>query len=372
MDGLVISRNNSILKAIIEKKATVNDAEGNARILDGEHFEKNIQYQKKSHADKTVYQYSRRWEDWRTFSEDNNYSTIPADPQSVSAWIIKSFEERNLKISSVRILVASINYFHGLAEVQSPTTHPAVKNAIAGIHEVLREKGKAEPVKSAPIMRDDLNDCIFSMEPSNRTTRDAALLLLLWGCALRRSELSQIKVSDVILFKGEPILRIQKQKNHKVTKYKAILKNVNPLLCAFSRINELIKTFDLQKDDYLFGINIHRADSFNVNGSPLCGSSINRIVKRYFSKTHIDELSGQMRKYTSHSGRRGFVSQARKDGLSFEVIMEQTQHKSINSVTGYDGSKEEISDSSFFGYTTKSTFKNGDKHYSRDTEKSTE
>lgn len=215
-------------------------------------------------------------------------------------------------------------------------------------------------------MREDLSKVILSMEPGNRTTRDAALLLTLWNCALRRSELSNIKVKDIIVFKGEPILRIPKQKNHKITKYKAIIQNDNPALCTFQRIQTLIKSFNLKDDDYLFGTKIHRADTFKNDGSPLCGSSINRIVKRYFSKITIDELSGQMRKYTSHSGRRGFVSQGRKDGLSFEIIMEQTQHKSINSVTGYDGSKEEISESSFFGYKTKPTFKNGEAN-SRDT-----
>ena len=152
--------------------------------------------------------------------------------------------------------------------------------------------------------------------PGAQAARDAALLAILLGCGLRRSEAANLNIED--LDTTEATLRVIGKGNHEriahmnggvQTAVNAWLKTrgttAGPLLCAMTG-----------KGDQITGRRLHT-------------DSIWRILKRRAKEARIRDC-------TPHDLRRTFITSLLDEGNDIAVASRMAGHRNISTTTRYD------------------------------------
>jgi integrase len=115
---------------------------------------------------------------------------VPATPQVVAGYLAGS---EDLAVSTLRRRLAAIADAHQTGGYPDPTKHPLVRKVFRGIRRV---RG-AEVLAPDPLDASMLSAMIGAMPEDLAGKRDRALLLVGFFCALRRSELVSLCVTDV-------------------------------------------------------------------------------------------------------------------------------------------------------------------------------
>ncbi|MBA7492552.1 Tyrosine recombinase XerC [subsurface metagenome] len=153
-------------------------------------------------------------------------------------------------------------------------------------------------------------------------------LLFVMGCniALRISDLLSVKVKDIIDFKGDikTYLHIKESKTGRSAKI-YINNTVKEALLYY-----LDKTKGIDPDSYLFK-------------SERSNKKLDRIRAWGLIQKWTKDVGLEVERYGTHTLRKTWGYQARKQGLSIEQISEKLGHKSVTVTRRYIGiSQEEI------------------------------
>ena len=164
-----------------------------------------------------------------------------------------------------------------------------------------RRKTAGARKHAKPIMNDMIKE--FIEECSDK--RDRALVLIGWSAALRRSEIRNIRVRDLIYKKRRGLqLYIPRSKTDQSgAGYHIAIVN-KPTIQA---VNEWIQISKVT--GYLF-------PSPRNSKKPISGQAIADIFKKYFGE-----------EYSPHGARSGFMTSAAENGAAFEKILEVSRHK---------------------------------------------
>jgi site-specific recombinase XerD len=129
---------------------------------------------------------------FREYCDGKGASSLPATAETVAASLAAQ-SGSGTKPSTISRRVAAIRYAHKLAGVPTPTDAEAVKATVRGIprtHTVA--KVKKSPAVCSKVL------AMAATVPSGLTgLRDAAILLLGFAGAFRRSELVALDVTDI-------------------------------------------------------------------------------------------------------------------------------------------------------------------------------
>jgi site-specific recombinase XerD len=153
--------------------------------------------------------------------------------------------------------------------------------------------------------------------------RNKALVLLSFWGAFRTSEIINLKMQNIEFHADGLLIRIENSKTDKEKKglYKFIpyhFKDKN--FCAVTFLKDYLSSANIETD-YIF-VSIHKNNKVTKN--QLNRSNTNTIVKSYFNES-----------YSTHSLRAGFVTTASESGATIQQIMQQTNHKSVQTVIDY-------------------------------------
>lgn len=206
---------------------------------------------------------------------------------------IRHEREKGLSVSTVnRKLSAIKSYYKYLVRSGVLRHNPA---------DVL-ESAKMEKRLPKPLDVEDVEAVIsnaFSM-------RDKLLLTLLYGTGIRRSELVNIRVSD-INFRREHITVFGKG-------------NKERIIPLNQEVMQLMKEFiTVTKSTWLFP---------GYGGGHISTRQVNDIVKKYGDKLGIENL-------TPHRFRHTLFSLMWERGADIRAIQEMAGHSSINTTNGY-------------------------------------
>ena len=106
---------------------------------------------------------------------------------------------------------AAISYQHRCHGLDDPVRHEGVRQARRGLRRIL---GTGPRRLARPLTVDDIGQIVGSI---NRTTpigaRDAALILIGYAAALRRSELVALRLDDVVARPGGLLLTIRRSRS---------------------------------------------------------------------------------------------------------------------------------------------------------------
>lgn len=263
------------------------------------------------------------WGVWATWAEAHDKPVFPAPPGAVALWL--SFVE---SVPTMNTVLAAIRWRHHAARAFSPTDAEEVKMAAKAVK---RRLGTASHGAKSAITMDELPRLIAQIDRSTPLgQRDAALILLGWHAALRRSELAALRWNDLAKAPGGIAVTIRRSKTDQEGAGQVVgVESVGDDLCAVAALAEWRKASrEGQADDGP----IFR--SFETNGrlthARLSAKSVAAVVKRYGEAAGLDP-----RKLGGHSLRSGFVTEAYRRHAGDVEIMGTTRHKNATMLERY-------------------------------------
>ena len=143
-------------------------------------------------ADSSVRAYAGGWKRFRAWCAVNQLPDLPAAPERVAAFLT-DYAETGVKAATLTKWTAAIAHYHHHAGYESPTQTPHVRRTLR----LLRRRFGSAQTQKAPLLIDDLREALERLPETIIGRRDAALLLLGFAGAFRRSELVALEVSDI-------------------------------------------------------------------------------------------------------------------------------------------------------------------------------
>lgn len=247
---------------------------------------------------------------------------MPAAPATVALYLTDLAQVA--KTSTVERRLAAITFAHRTAGQPTPTDHPTVKAVWAGIRRVHGTAGD----QAAPITIPLLRRMITTLPSGPGGARDAALLLVGFAGAFRRSELVALDVGDVEERHEGFVVTVRRSKTdqdgagHQV----GIPYGSNPATCPVRNLQAWVDLAAITAGPIFRPVDRYA----RIGEGRLSPAGANRIVQRAVLRTGIDS-----RPYSAHSLRAGLATAAAEAGVTERAIMNQTGHRSLVVARGY-------------------------------------
>ena len=326
--------------------------------------------------------------DWGRFERwglAGGHVVLPASPLLVAAYLTGAAEERRADgrpafgAASLTRWASSINQVHTAAGFDAPGRSEVVRRVLSGV----RRTRKTAPKRRSPLLLADVRTLLEAMRPAMTVWptamaahRDAAMLLMGFAGAHRRSELVNLRISDVTVHPTDGLhVRVRSSKTDQEGQgvVRALPYGRDPLTCppcALVRWRRLLLAYVVDDggrpaaltqlhhrgvatehlcrsvDDttpattnnadgqestaggggggerWLFP-SIHKTGQ--PNSTAMTGDAVARMFQRRaaaagYTPAQVDLLGG-------HSLRSGFVTQAFRAGADAHSIMRQTGHR---------------------------------------------
>jgi len=253
------------------------------------------------------------------------------------------------KISTIKRKLASFSWVFGQLKIPDHTKAISVKDTYKGLRklqskyiadlvtaEEIKQKGLNEPKrtpkdlsrKPAPGFREGYLIKIIRFIDSGehnfceaKVLRDKALLTAWWAGAFRRSEIANLRWDYLDFSEQGVVITLPFSKTDQAGK--GISKGIHyarrhPELCATTH---LLNWYNFQKNSgskYVF-YRVSRKNKLIWERGPLTTVAIVRILRQYLNLIGVKDS----RRFSGHSPRRGFVSDAYKAGVPTREIQEQ-------------------------------------------------
>jgi len=191
---------------------------------------------------------------------------------------------------------------------------------------IARKVGTA-PERKAPLILDALRPALAALPDDMAGTRDRAVLLLGFACALRRSELVALDVADLALTPTELRVSIRKSKTDQAgSGAEVVVPAFGGELCPVAAVTRWLDASGTNE-----GPVFRRVDRWaRVGKGRLTPQSVALIVKAAARRAGLD-----WRRLSGHSMRAGFATQAALNGVQPVDAMQVTRHRNIDTYRGY-------------------------------------
>lgn len=316
----------------------------------------------------TLATYASAWRRFTTWCTTEGHTALPAHPITVAAYLVAAADTlaedgtRAYAPATLARWVAAIAHHHRQAGQPSPTGNELVRQTLSGIRRDYATAGDRPRVPRAPLLTAD----VLAIVERARTScegwadevlerRDAAILLLGYAGAFRRSELVALSCGDITLHRLDGVhVRLRKSKTDQegrgtIRALPFTHSHTSCPPCAWMRWAQVVAAFDTGGRPAVIRL-LRSAEPFEghvcrgtrprtVSDSPLLrsirkngnlstialsGSAVHKAIRRRAELAGYDpELVAQL---GGHSLRAGFVTQAFRNGASAHAIMRQTGH----------------------------------------------
>ena len=268
-----------------------------------------------SKSKNTLRAYRSDFSDFKKFCLELNLPYLPTHIKAISLYMthLSKFN----KYSTLKRRLASINVIHSLKGYHIDTKNPLIKDNLEGIK---RRIGIFQNGKK-PLLINHLHQLVdliddYKIQKYVRSTRDKALILIGFSGGFRRSEIVNLKESDLeFVEQGLKIsLRRSKSDQYGEGMIKAIPYFNNKKYCAIVALQDWLSARK-NNNDLIF---------------PYSDKTVSLILKKYLNEIGLDS-----RLYSGHSLRSGFATSTASQGADERSIMAMTGHKSTEMVRRY-------------------------------------
>ena len=299
----------------------MNIIQSNTALQLNNHAESVKKYISECLSKNTKLNYAVDWKIFVKWCADREIISLPATPETIAAFF-SDHADQGYAPPTIVHRCAAIKKAHEFAGHESPTDHVLVKKTLKGIKRTVQHK----PTKKAPATVERIEKMISYCDDSLIGLRDKALLLLGFAGAFRRSELVELKLSDIERTPEGIKVTIRHSKTDQEGKGQTIAILNGSRLRVVDNLMHWLKSARIE-EGYLFP-SIRK--SGKIQKERLSHMSVVHIVKKYAQKSGftISDFSG-------HSLRAGFLTSAAEAGASVFKMMDVSRHKDMQTVSVY-------------------------------------
>ena len=245
---------------------------------------------------------------------------LPAAPETVAAYL--AAHAASSKPSTLGRRVAAIRYAHRLASLETPTDSEGVKATLRGIRRTFgTARNKKAPAVAAKMQR------MAAMAPEGLAgQRDRALLLLGFAGAFRRSELVALDVADIEENETGLLVTLRRGKTDQEAIGRTIAIPRGDVACPVKALRAWLEAAAIDAGPIFRPID----KAGTVRTSRLTCRSVANFVKAYAARAGFDAST-----FSGHSLRSGFLTSAAAKGASIFKMIDQSGHKSVDTLRGY-------------------------------------
>lgn len=252
-------------------------------------------------SDATIKYYTKDFEDFAIFCLQLDRSYLPASGEIIDQYL-KSISNRSF--TSIARIVAAIKKYHAVCMLKDPIS----KNTFSQIR-----KSIGSSRESKPILYDTLLKMINSLPNTAYGQRNKAILLLSWFCALKKSEISNMNISDIEYTDDGMNVHIGK-------KTLFIPNSPDNRICICSYFKNTYSKLFTSVNGPLFP-KCKPVDLFFISNKRISKELPTKIVKNIMSDIGLPSQN-----YTALSLRKGFIQQCIMVGINYKFIEIQSNH----------------------------------------------
>ena len=257
---------------------------------------------------------------------ESAYGGIPATSEQIATYLAD--QSRNLSPASLERRLAALSKAHNARSLPNPVRTELVRATMRGIK---RAFGTSQR-QAAPLLKENLFEILTRLGNRPKDVRDAAILMIGFSAALRRSELVALNIEDIERVSQGLVLTIRRSKTDQMGQGRKIgISFGRDGRCPISALLQWLECAPTQTGAIFRQVNRHG----QVIDQRLKGEAISLIVKERVAVIGLD-----LRDFSAHSLRAGYVTSAALAGASNWTIRKTTGHKSDQTLNRYvrDGS----------------------------------
>lgn len=258
---------------------------------------------------------------------ENSVANYSLDVRKLKKWL----DSNNIETSPIAISEETVRQFiHEIAKTVSPRTQSRIISGLKGffnylVFEDYRKTNPLELIQSPNLGRklpdtlaiEEIDSLIGAVDlGSKQGERNRAILETLYGCGLRVSELTNLKISDLFFDEGFIKVTGKGSKDRLVPISATTIKYIN-IYRNEIRVHQEIAP---QAKDTLF---------LNQHGRQLTRAMIFTIVKQ------LAEKAGIRKTISPHTFRHSFATHLLENGADLRAIQQMLGHESITTTEIY-------------------------------------
>ncbi|WP_114906715.1 tyrosine-type recombinase/integrase [Ornithinimicrobium murale] len=280
--------------------------------------------------------YDSAWRSWLSWCSESGHIALGADPATVAAYLVH-LADRGLTPSSLDRALAAIRNAHLDAHLEDPTTNRGLARVRSGLR---RRLGTAPRRQAHPLTTDQVRQIVTTLDPASlRGARDAAIILLGYAAALRRSELAGLAVKDVLHRAAGLVLVVRRSKGDQegAGQYVGVTRGEHPLTDPVGSVDRWVAMTGAKGSDPLF-VPISWSDR-RPGVDPMSGAAIGQVISDRADAAGLGHLN-----ITGHSLRAGHATTAAEAGVPAEKLARTTRHQNLATLATYTRPAETLRD----------------------------
>jgi integrase len=252
-----------------------------------------------------------------------NGGRIPATADQLAEYLA-AFAGK-LAVATLGRRLAAIHRAHVDDGYESPALSSLVRKTMSGIRRTFGVRQN----QAKPMCRDDLLEVLVLVDQQNpvKAARDRALLLIGFAGAFRRSELVALRVEDMVEHDAGLELMLRKSKTDQEQEGRTVfIPHAHGERCPVKALKDWLKIASITEGPLFRAVS--RSDY--VYAKAMAAQSVALVVK-----AAVRRVGGDATRFSGHSLRSGYCTQAAIAGLQPYQIREQTGHKSDATLAKY-------------------------------------
>jgi integrase len=278
--------------------------------------------------------------DYRKFDrwcEQLGFKALPTTEEALTGYMTHLALGEKRKPSTILRRLFGIAYRHRQDKYPTPIT-PAVR---AHLRNLRRQKDVNTTRKEAPpllvpdlkIMVATMNNCPDALREV--AIRDRAIMLLGWNCAFRRSEIVGLEMRDLINRGTKRFVMVRYSKTDQEGEGIELPLNAakkHPDLCPIKALDAWLELRGSAPGALFWKISERISErrlvgALLLRGEPMPWIQVNRMMTWW---TLLSEVQGSDEpRYSPHSLRAGFITEAALAGQLPNAIMARSRHRSL-------------------------------------------
>lgn len=287
------------------------------------HADKAGAFMAQARAANTRRAYRASFADYVAWCRRLGLEPLSADPQAVGMYLA-GLPERQFKYATIRMRLSAIAAAHRAAGLPLDLKDPRIARVMDGIARTLGTRTTGARAVLAP----ELSAMLRALPSTAAGTRDRALLLIGFGAAMRRSELVALDLDDVSVTDAgvRVLIRFSKTDQAGAGEEVGIHRSGDPGLCPVVALEAWLRLRGPQAGPLFRQV---------TRGGKVCpGRLSDRGVARAV-KSAARTIGLDPARYSGHSLRAGLATSASNAGADILHIMNQTRHRSVETVRRY-------------------------------------